>query len=133
MSESRRSGRVEICLNNRWGTVCDFRWQVPAAQVACRQLGFSTEGVRTQDDFSSAFNNGLGEIWVTDVTCAGNESRVIDCPHSTNTSTCNHGLDAGAACRNFPRATSPASERGHFLSLVDLKWNDPYVKFSIPL
>ena len=34
-------GRVEICLYNMWGTICDDVWGTNDALVVCRQLGFS--------------------------------------------------------------------------------------------
>lgn len=34
-------GRVEICIGEVWGTICDNGWDNTEAQVACRNLGFS--------------------------------------------------------------------------------------------
>jgi len=38
-------GRVDICWNDVWGTVCDDFWSGFDGTVACRQLGFSPTGV----------------------------------------------------------------------------------------
>ena len=36
------SGRLEILINNQWGTVCSNFFSQTEADVACRQMGYNS-------------------------------------------------------------------------------------------
>ena len=42
--DATNGGRLEICFNSAWGTICGDRFNQTEAAVACGQLGFSRQG-----------------------------------------------------------------------------------------
>ena len=108
-------GRVEICYNNEWGTVCDQIWDDSDAGVVCRQLGLNSTGMLTAQYCRSnvflhlvgsvslrgaSFGQGTGRIWLSNVQCTGSERRLSNCTTIFNgTGSCSHAQDAGVRCQ----------------------------------
>ena len=91
-------GRVEIFLNDQWGTICDDAWDLDDAEVVCRQLGFSSV---ISAPTSATFGQGSGPILLDNVACVGNESSLLECFNGgIGIHDCGHSEDAGVICGN---------------------------------
>lgn len=43
--QNEREGRVEVCIEQQWGSICDNSWTRLDAAVICTQLGHHSSGV----------------------------------------------------------------------------------------
>jgi len=93
---SSREGRLQVCHNGIWGTVCDDGFTDAAARVVCYSLGYGYVGRELDID-----NFGIteGQIWLDDIQCNGTESHISECSHSEwGVHDCGHKEDVAVSC-----------------------------------
>ncbi len=89
------SGRVEVCVYGRYGSVCHNPWTEMDASVICKQLGFSAYGIFNKNPNSKQYIScthagainvnadifAIGETpsLVSMANCTGTEISLLDC------------------------------------------------------
>ncbi|XP_068115042.1 scavenger receptor cysteine-rich domain-containing group B protein-like [Hyperolius riggenbachi] len=97
------AGRVEMFYDGHWGRVCDDYWDLPDAQVVCRQLGC---GNAISPSGRSDFGLGRGLIIVNGVQCIGDEEFLWNCLHRQyNVPSYGHHKDAFVTCSGSIKPT----------------------------
>ncbi|XP_033112971.1 scavenger receptor cysteine-rich domain superfamily protein-like isoform X2 [Anneissia japonica] len=93
-----REGRVEVNHEGEWGTICDDNFDLPEAEVICRQLGFI--GAHTEN-CCQKFGPGSDQIFLDDLSCVGTEFSIELCGHrGWGSHNCGHHEDAGVICQS---------------------------------
>ena len=115
-------GRLEICINGHWGTVCNDGFDVNAAVVVCRQLGVNESGESMlitnftkllsnigTDIFTALtmqsnvfFGGGASfqQIHLDELRCSGAEATLLNCTHrGIGVHNCAHYEDVGIICK----------------------------------
>ena len=112
-------GRVEICVNNQWGTVCDDDWDTSDAEVVCRQLGYNLTGDAIA--YTNAyFGQGAGHIWLDNIKCTGSENELLNCSHNgIGIHNCDHEEDASVLCPT----SNISNDTGKSKNYVLLRYN----------
>ena len=78
--DSGNVGRVEICLNSEWGTICSHGWVIKNAEVVCSQLGFQ----HVLSYFVRYQHVENVKIWMEHVDCHSGHQMLSDCEHGTD-------------------------------------------------
>lgn len=97
-------GRVEVCVNRVWGTVCGYsNWGRQEASIVCKQIGGMRYG--TYYNYANRIDGiekGSGPILLGYLKCTGEEKALTECDQSysyTNFYCRSHYYDAGVICQ----------------------------------
>ena len=111
----RCSGRVEVLVQDTWGTVCDDLWDLAEAAVVCRQLEC---GQAVAAPTRAHFGAGSGKIALDNMQCVGSESHLGQCVHGGEAGhNCGHLEDASVVCTGERLLSVPAWRAAPVVSL----------------
>lgn len=95
-------GRLQVRIDDKWGTVCNYRWNIINAALVCNQLGLALN----PDDWflepNQIPNAGTTEdILLSNVECTEFDHDITQCKAETRDNfenSCTHDNDVGIRC-----------------------------------
>ena len=103
---SKGIGLVEVFDGTTWETVCHGTWNLAAANVTCRQLGYSGAHRVLNVGDPGVPNGRSTKAALGYLQCRGDEQNIFHCPHRSfytrdQYRSCSPGHGVGVQCKNF--------------------------------
>lgn len=102
--QNELEGRLEIYLNNKWGTICDYGWTIIDAALACHQMGLALNPSNWRLLRSEVPNANNGDdILLSNVRCTEYDIDIRNCRAERRSQhefehSCTHENDVGIRC-----------------------------------
>lgn len=97
-------GRLQVYLDHRWGTVCDYGWTIIDAALACHQLGLALNPNDWRLQRNEVPNSGTTEdVILSHVQCTEHDIDITKCRAERASrgefeNSCSHETDVGIRC-----------------------------------
>lgn len=95
-------GRLQLKINNQWGTVCNYGWTIQNAALVCQQLGYV---LNPEDWFMERIEipaaGTTEDIILSNVQCDDFDLDIMKCKaekHENFENSCGHENDVGVRC-----------------------------------
>ena len=115
--DNSKGGRIEVCADNIWGSICSDGFDKTDAYVVCKELDLGESGINNvfyYDDnvtwslyveptvyTNSYFGDGDLPIVYSNMECRGYENTVLECTKQEfGTFTCSRDKVVGITCQD---------------------------------
>ncbi|KAL1235622.1 Neurotrypsin [Trichinella pseudospiralis] len=110
-------GKIEVSVGGKWAAICDDGWNISAARVLCRQLGYPN-ALRSWIGMSNDRN-----YLMDDVKCTGKERYLNECLfNGWGKHDCGPNEAAGVQCAVIERECFPKKFKCNSSHCIDFKW-----------
>ncbi|XP_055592413.1 protein bark beetle-like isoform X1 [Uranotaenia lowii] len=102
--QSDHEGRLQVYIDGRWGTVCDYGWTMINAALVCHQLGLALNPRDWRLQRSEVPGAGTSEdVLLSNVRCLEHDIDITQCrseraSHGEFENSCSHENDVGVRC-----------------------------------
>ncbi|KAL5280481.1 hypothetical protein ACFFRR_004453 [Megaselia abdita] len=100
----KNEGRLQVYVNKRWGTVCDYGWTITNAALVCHLLGYTLNPFDWRILRADMPSLGTTEdVILSNVQCTVHDTNIHSCKSEKLDlgefqNSCNHDNDVGVRC-----------------------------------